>query len=248
MKNKIVRETSVRETLERGTKLPFNLQFFAKEDDGNKSDDDGTDIDADIKVDKTENEEKTDDSSSKAGSKTFTQDQVKRMMTKEKNQGRAAVLRELGINPGDTKAINTVKKLLDSLKTDEEKESEKNQKTTQEIQEAQQKALQAEAKAEAMMLDAKPEFVDDIVILALAKMNDDSDLKTIIGEIKTKFASFFKDGEDKDDKSNVGKKGTGSSIKGMNKDKDPKELSLGARLAAQRNSQQVKKSNFKRSK
>ena len=179
------------------------------------------------------------DDKGKSG-KTFTQEQVNKMMTREKNQGRNAALRELGIDPKDSKAIAMVKALIDSQKTDEQKAAEKDTENQTKMNEAEQRAQIAEAKAEAMMLGVKTQYVDDVVTLALAKMTEDSDLKTIIGEFKTKYPVWFGESEDddKDGKDNgkgkTGQKGTGSSIKASKEDKGKEEKSLGARLAAQR--------------
>lgn len=184
---------------------------------------------------------KDDDKGSKGGSgKTFTQDQVTRMMTREKNQGRNAALKELGIDPKDTKAIAMVKALIDSQKTDEQKAAEKETENQTKMNEAEKRAQVAEAKAEAMMLGVKTQYVDDVVTLALAKMTEDSDLKTIIGEFKTKYPVWFgeseEDDKDKDKgKGKTGQRGTGSSVKTSKEDKGGKEeKGLGARLAAQR--------------
>ena len=190
---------------------------------------------------------KEDKSSSKSGSeKTFTREQVNKMMTKEKNQGRNSVYKELGINPKDTKAIAMVKALIDSQKSDEEKAAEKESENESKITEAEQRAAFAEAKAEAMMLGVKTQYVEDVVTLALAKMTEDSDLKTIIGEFKTKYPVWFGESEDddKDDKKGkAGQKGTGSSIKNVEKTKKNEETKgLGARLAAQRKTSANKKS------
>lgn len=178
-------------------------------------------------------------SASKSGSKTFTQEQVNKMMTREKNQGRNAVYKELGIDPKDSKAIAMVRALIDSQKTDEQKAAEAASETQAKVTEAEQRAQVAEAKAEAMMLGVKSQYVDDVVTLALAKMTDDSDLKTIIGEFKTKYPVWFgesgKEDDDKDkSKSKTGQKGTGSSVKDSGKEKGGENKSLGARLAAQR--------------
>lgn len=174
--------------------------------------------------------------------KTFTQEQVNRMMTREKNQGRSAALKELGIDPKDSKAIAMVKALIDSQKTDEQKAAEKESENQTKVTEAEQRAQVAEAKAEAMMLGVKTQYVDDVVTLALAKMTEDSDLKTIIGEFKTKYPVWFGESSEEDDKnkdkgngkSKTGQKGTGSSVKNSDKEKKDEEKGLGARLAAQR--------------
>lgn len=189
------------------------------------------------------------DKHGKPTGKTFTQEQVTKMMTREKNQGRNAVFKELGIDPKDSKAIAMVKALFDSQKTDDQKAAEKQAEDQRERAEAEQRAIIAEAKAEAMMQGVKPQYVEDIVTLALAKMTEDSDLKTVIGEFKTKYPVWFGESGDDDDKGkdkgkgSTGQRGTGSSVK-TDKDKkgDDKNKGLGARLAAQRKTSSSKKS------
>ena len=184
--------------------------------------------------------DKDEDDKGKSG-KTFTQEQVNKMMTREKNQGRNAALKELGIDPKDSKMVAMVKALIESQKTDEQKTAEKDAEAQNKMNEAEQRAQIAEAKAEAMMLGVKTQYVDDVVTLALAKMTEDSDLKTIIGEFKTKYPAWFGESEDDDKgdknkgKDKTGQKGTGSSVKTSKEDKGKgEEKGLGARLAAQR--------------
>lgn len=173
-----------------------------------------------------------------AKGKTFTQEQVNKMMTREKNQGRNAVYKELGIDPKDSKMVNMFKAFIESQKTEDQKAAEKESENQAKVVEAEQRALVAEAKAEAMLLGVKSQYVEDVVTLALSKMTDDSDLKTIIGEFKTKYPVWFGESEedDKNDgKNKTGQKGTGSSVKNSNKEKKEEETKgLGARLAAQR--------------
>lgn len=182
--------------------------------------------------------DKSGDDKGKSG-KTFTQEQVSRMMTREKNQGRSAALKELGIDPKDSKMVAMVKALIESQKTDEQKAAEKDAENQTKMNEAEQRAQVAEAKAEAMMLGVKTQYVEDVVTLALAKMTEDSDLKTIIGEFKTKYPVWFGESEDDDkggknkEKGKTGQKGTGSSVK-TSKEVKGEEKGLGARLAAQR--------------
>lgn len=190
---------------------------------------------------KTGSDESGKDDKETKSEKTFTQAQVNKMMAKEKNQGRNAVYNELGIDPKDTKTVNMFKAFVESQKTDEQKAAEKQTEDQAKLNDAEQRALFAEAKAEAMMLGVKSQYVEDVVTLALAKMTEDSDLKTIIGEFKTKYPVWFGESSEgkKDDKGKskekAGQKGTGSSVKTTEKDKKGEEVKgLGARLAAQR--------------
>lgn len=176
--------------------------------------------------------------------KTFSQDDVTRMMTREKQQGRNAVFNELGIDPNDTKTIEMVKAIMAAQKQDEEPPVA----PSADLIEAQHRADVAEAKAEAMMLGAQPKFVDDIVTLATAKLqdSDETDFKTVVSQIKEKYPVWFGEGgSDDDSKNSVGSRGTGSSIgsnAGAKKDAGAGELSLGQRLAASKKHSKPSKS------
>ena len=95
-----------------------------------------------------------------------------------------------------------------------------------------------------MMIGVQTQFVEDATTLALAKVaaEDGTDIKTALGELKTKYPIWFgatKDDSSEDEKkdtgkSKVGQKGTGSSVKASEKDKGNEGKSLGARLAAKK--------------
>lgn len=232
---------------EKMNRMPLNLQFFAENDD--VDDDNVDDVKHDDNTTDDDSKRKKDDSSSssddKPKGKTFTQEQVTRMMTKEKNQGRNAAFKELGINPKDGKMVAMVKALIESQKSDDQKAREKQEEEDTRIAELEQKAFIAEAKAEAMQLGVKPQFVDDVVSLVIMKSSDDTDLKTLIGEYKTKYPMWFgnEETDDKEDKKkSTGQKGTGSSIKSGKEDKKDESKSLGTRLAAQRRTSNKKSS------
>lgn len=176
---------------------------------------------------------------SDSGEKTFTQEDVNRMMTREKKQGRNSVYNELGIDPNDTKSIELIKTIIDAQKGQAQEADDTGNvvgQQNEQLAEAEHRAAVAEAKAEAMVLGVKPQFVDDVVTLATVRIaeQEGAEFKTIIGELKQKYPVWFGNVDD-DDSSNVGQKGTGSSIKsdsGSNGSK--KEEGLGKRLAAQR--------------
>lgn len=228
----------------RPTMLKYNLQFFAADDKGHGEggsddpDQTGEDKNTTGAGSGTQGGNGSDDSGTKTETpeKTFTQKQVTSMMTKEKKQGRNAAYAELGIDPNNAQQVAMVKALIDSQKTDEQKQQEQNAENAAKIAEAEHRAQVAEAKAEAMKLGAKPEFVDDIVTLAMSKMGDNTDIESVIGDLKTKYGVWFEAGE-QDDKNATGQKGTGSSVNGKGTGSgsgNSGEQSLGARLAAKR--------------
>lgn len=169
------------------------------------------------------------DSGGQDSGRMFSQSDVSRMMAREKQQGRNAAFNELGIDPNDTATMNLIKTILAAQKANEEPPVA----PSSELVEAQHRADIAEAKAEAMMLGASPQYVDDIVTLATAKLDiaGETDFKAILESIKTKYPVWF---GAKDDDNKSGHKGTGSSLpsySGNNKGGSG-ELSLGQRLAA----------------
>ena len=186
---------------------------------------------------------------SKKAGKTFTQEQVIKMMTTEKRQGKAAAFRELGIDPNDKKAISLFQSILKATKGSED--SGDGKEFDEKLAQSEARAQAAEAKAEAMKQHVQSEFVDDIAILAMNKMSaeEGSDLSTIIGEFKSKYPTWFEekkaDEDGEEEKKKAGQKGTGTSVKSKETSGKKKEpTSLGKRLAAQRKSQNVTKKSF----
>lgn len=172
------------------------------------------------------------------GEKTFTQNQVNAMMTKEKKQGRNSAFNELGIDPKDEKQLAMVKAFLESQKTDEDKKAEEEKDAF----ERERKLAIAETKVEIMKQGVKPQYVDDAVSLVLSQLDEDTDVKTVLNTFKSKYPIWFE--TENDDKNNIGNKGTGSSVKGDSKGSSNKngEKSMGARLAAQRKGKSKKSS------
>lgn len=169
-------------------------------------------------------------------------EQVNKMIAKEKENARVAAYKELGIDPGDKKAVDMVKALIDSQKTDDQKIAEKKLEEAAKAREAEDRILKAEIKAEAMVVGIKREFVDDMVTLVMSKMAADSSVKTLLSEYKKKYPTWFEDSTK--DVGNVGKRGTGSAIKGQSGSKKSGDdnKGMGQRLAARRKVSVPKKS------
>ena len=85
-----------------------------------------------------------------ASEKTFTQAEVNRMMTKEKQQGRASAYKELGIDPSDTSTVSMFKAFIEAQKSSEQKANEKQAESDAKLAQAMEKARVAEAKATAL--------------------------------------------------------------------------------------------------
>ena len=177
-----------------------------------------------------------------ASEKTFTQAEVNRMMTKEKQQGRSAAYKELGIDPSDTSMVSMFKAFIEAQKTSEQKANEQKAENDAKLAQAMEKARVAEAKATALKLGVKSEYVDDVVALAITKVTDDNDVDVIINDFKSKYTFWFADSSDDDGENSVGKKGTGSSVSGKKSSSKGSDSvkGIGKRLAAARKSNNTK--------
>lgn len=180
----------------------------------------------------------------KAKGKTFTQDEVNKLAAREKRQGVNSVYKQLGIDPKDKKAVAMFKAIVDSQKSEEQKRLENQNESDQKIAEAEKRAMEAETKAELMMAGVQSQYVEDAMTLAMARISEDQDAKTVISELKTKYSVWFKEAEEDGKKDEPAKKkdGTGSSFSSKNNKGDKEDQSLGARLAAQRRVKNNKKS------
>lgn len=205
-------------------------KVVVKEEDDAKHDDND-------EADETESDESADESDS--SQKTFTQDEVKKMMTREKKQGRNAAFNELGINPADKKLLAMIKALAGT-----DKEMQEDDVVDPRVAEAEQRAEMAELKADALAAGVMPQFIDDAITLISKRLNeeDGSERKDVIADLKKKYSSWFSNsGDEAADKA---KHGTGSAVGALSNKDSLKGASFGKRLAASR-AKTVSSSYFK---
>lgn len=123
---------------------------------------------------------------------------------KVKNEAIAEYLKELGVEDGDTlKGIVTkAKEEEEKNKTDLQKSNDTLTATTKELVAEREARIIAEAKLSAIQLGAKPELVDDLVIIAKAKVTKDKDINAIIAEIKdsTSGKVYFSNEDEEEEK------------------------------------------------
>lgn len=158
--------------------------------------------------------------------KTFTQSEVNAMMAKEKDQGRKAILKELGVEDvKDAKgALENYKKYLESQKTDLQKaqdaaaEAEKGKKTLEdELNSTNQKLA-------VLMAGCPAEKVDDVCVLARARMNDKTTFEQAIELVKQGYPDMFNQ--------QAQNKGTGSNANPQSKGTASQNPGFGQRLAS----------------
>ena len=121
-----------------------------------------------------------------------------------KKQGVSELLKTLGIENEDVlKSIITKhNEEEESKKTELQKSQDSNKTLTKNLVSEKERADIAEAKLNALMLGARKELVDDLVVIAMAKVTDDKKISEIISEIKEsdKGSVYFETKEEQEEK------------------------------------------------
>lgn len=134
-------------------------------------------------------------------------------------------------------------------KTDLEKKDDVIKETTRQLVEEREARQTAEAKLAAIKLGAKPEAVDDLVVIAKSRVTKDKDINKVIAEIKDGtngkmyFVSDEEEKEQKNKKQNVTRKRVSKNTEHEDENiEDKYEGSIAARLFA--NKKKPTKSNY----
>ena len=198
----------------------IGLQFFAEGGEGDPSTGDNGSEGEGIK------------GTGNQSGKTFTQEDVNALLKKEKESAKKALLKELGVEDAKSakEGLAKYKEILEKDKTETQKAQDTANAAEKAKREAEKRAILAEAKVEVLSAGCKPEYLEDVITLALRKVSDDKDLAAVVKEMKedTKYSAFFVEGG-----SGSGDKGTGGGSGFKRKGDLDKKGSLGARLGAQ---------------
>ena len=170
--------------------------------------------------------------------------------TKMKEQAVKDYMKSLGIEDDEKlKGIVTkAKEDEEKNKTDLEKKDDVIKETTRQLVEEREARQTAEAKLAAIKLGAKPEAVDDLVVIAKSRVTKDKDINKVIAEIKdgTNGKMYFVSDEEKEQenkKPKVTRKRVSKNTEQEDEDiEDKYEGSIAARLFA--NKKKPTKSNY----
>ena len=172
------------------------------------------------------------------GAKTFTQEDVNRMMANEKRTARSALLKELGYEVKDgkiTETVATIKGILDQGKTQQQLDQEARTTAETNLAEERSKNSALQARVDVMTAGVKPEFVADAIAMLLPQVTEQKPLSKLLEEYKTKYPEWY--GE------SSGSSGTGNSTKN-GRNTGGTQSGLGKRLA-ESNKSAAKSSYFK---
>lgn len=167
-----------------------------------------------------------------------------------KEQAVKDYMKSLGIEDDEKlKGIVTkAKEDEEKNKTDLEKKDDVIKETTRQLVEEREARQTAEAKLAAIKLGAKPEAVDDLVVIAISRVTKDKDINKVIAEIKdgTNGKMYFvsdEENEQENKKPRVTRKRVSKNTEQEDESiEDKHEGSIAARLFA--NKKKPTKSNY----
>lgn len=135
------------------------------------------------------------DNQSQPSGKTFTQEDVNRMMAAEKEQGRRSILKELGVEDitSAKEGLQKYQEYLNSQKTELQQAQDNQAKLQSEYASAIARANHAENCIAALRAGANSESLDDLVTIAATKVSDTKSFEAVISEMKSNsaYAGFF---------------------------------------------------------
>ena len=139
----------------------------------------GTETQTQTETQKTQQNQST-------NTETQTKTEPKVDIEKVKSEALSGFLKELGDEDAEAlKGIVTkAKEDEDKNKTELERKNDTLTQTTKELAEEREARIIAEAKFSAVQLGAKPELVEDLVVIAKSKVTKDKDINAVIAEIK----------------------------------------------------------------
>lgn len=141
---------------------------------------------------------------------TSTQQNNNVDVEKIKGDAVAEYLKSLGVENSESlqAIVKKAKEDEEANKTDLQKKDDALTKTTKEFVTEREARVIAEAKLSAIQLGAKPELVDDLVIVAKAKVTKEKDINAVIAEMKDSINGkiYFVTSDEEENETN--KKGT----------------------------------------
>ena len=131
------------------------------------------------------------------------QDENKVNVDKVKSDTILNLLKTLGVEDEESlkEIVSKAKEAEEASKTELQKRTDTLTQTTKELADEREARIIAEAKLSAIQLGAKPELVEDLVIVAKSKVTKDKGINAVIAEIKDSSSGkvYFSDGTEEEE-------------------------------------------------
>ena len=140
------------------------------------------------------------------------QEETKVDIEKAKSDAVSELLKTLGVEDADALKgiVSKHKEDEEANKTELQKKNDALTETTKQLASEREGRIIAEAKLSAIQLGAKPELVDDLVIVAKSKVTKEKDINAVIAEIKDSTSGkvyFTSDEEEEEETGKIKTKG-----------------------------------------
>lgn len=124
--------------------------------------------------------------------KTFTQNDVNNLVARESKSAQEKLLKDLGIEDFEN-AKDGLKKFQEwqeSQKTEAEKQAEALEKASTQLTEKEALIGRLEAEKQALIQGVNAESIDDVILLAQAKVNEETTIEKAIEAVITQYPHF----------------------------------------------------------
>lgn len=168
-------------------RLVMNLQYFAADDGSGGGDGDPDPNNAGSEQAGTDNpDNKSEDN------KTFSQEDVNSIASKEAKKAQEKLFKELGIEDFDNakEGFQKFKEWQDSQKTEQEKKDEQLGQLEKASQEKDQAISHLTAQLSAMKQGVNPDSLEDVIALAERQVSDDVTIDAAIKSVIEKYPHF----------------------------------------------------------
>lgn len=189
--------------------MQLNLQYFAEADTG------GGEGEQQTEQQDTQQEQKE--------TKTFTQEDVNNLIAKETKAAQEKLLKQAGVTDFANlkEGMAKFKEWQESQKTEAQKQAEALEQYQKDLEATKAEKELTELKLEAFVAGAKAESIDDVLLLAKARMSDEVSKQDAIKQVLEAYPQFKQgQAEQKEEKPSVPTFSTGSTIPG-NSTNDP---------------------------
>lgn len=203
----------------------FRIMKFYAPDGAGAGSGSGTDAGADTGADNNNQAQ-----NANTQTQTFTQADLNRIGAQEKAAGKNSILKALGFEDEKSAkdAITAYNAWKASQQTEAEKTQEKLNAATNAQSAAEARAALAENKLEIMKAGGNASSVDDIMAMVSVRVNDTTDFKAALEDVKKAYPNFFGTSDSNSDT------GTGGGLNRQNNNKGKTAEGIGARLAQNR--------------
>lgn len=181
------------EFIKRLNALPLDLQYFSTDPSGGAEPNGGTDPGANPGGQDPKGQPGgTGDPEPTPGEKTFTQEDVNNVVTKEARAAQEKLLKQLGIEDFDNakEGMKKFQEWQDAQKTDAEKQAEKLGQLEQTHADVQSENETLKAQISAAKAGVTTDAVEDVVLLANSLVSDEVDIDTAIKQVIEKYPHF----------------------------------------------------------